>query len=444
MAYLLRLIALLCVLCALLAPSAASAQAQATKAQAKASCEASRAFAQGPVAEYVAAGIDSTVKACRDVPDATISGAGVWKCEYTFNGGTYGCDNWTPNSRTDHPYNLPDIQCDALNDNPETAPGPRLCVAENCTSRCTGGCALDIVGDPIATKPGRVQGQPVVYYQFNQQYTGETCTAGETSDTDDDFNEQPDGKECVPELGICVTPDGDNEYCTFNPDGTPSQCVPATDYDNDGVDDDDDTAPDDPDNGDDDGEGDESDNSAAGGAKCMNEGGTPPVCKGDGIQCNQLLQAYMGRCALERTNAAKVENYLCSIDAPLVCTNMSITDCRALAMKKKIACNSDKLEEAIAGEVGQGEEGPEVNPASVWQDPDGTGGTGSGSDLMDSLDMGGWLSNRTCPVLPAITVMGQTMTFDSVRGDMCDFFAVGGMLTLLLAAFACVRILGEI
>lgn len=348
-----------------------------------------------------------------------------------------GCSTWSGSFNRKYPPGPTESECEARNSNPETAPGSGLFLDAEVGSRCVGGCVLDIVGDPTEVVQGRRQGQPANFYRFNREYTGDTCE-GDDPAPDDEFTEDPseEGQVCNVTAGVCVNEDGDTEYCTFNSDGTPSACVPAVDYDNDGVPDDDDTTPDDPDNGADDGEGDEGDNEAAGGALCPHKGGQPPTCKGDGIQCNLLLQAYLGRCGLERTNDANAQNYLCSIESPLVCTNMSIKDCHALAMQKKTACSSEKIANALAGTAEPGDEGTAVDPEAIWED--------SGDELgLDDLDVGGWLSSRTCPVFPSITVFGNEVSLSSVHADYCAFLSVGAMLTLLLASFQCARILGE-
>lgn len=267
-----------------------------TRSEALAICETSRAFITNTVAPPYEGAM--TVRACLDIPDPVVPNAGKWRCSYDvaapYNVSDAGCgDAYNPPAYTFVAYDEPDIQCDTLNDNPETAPGTRLCMALDCVPRCIGGCSLDITGDPLATLPGRVEGQPVVYYKFAQSYTGETCDA--EPPPPDDFIEQDDGKECVPELGICVANDGTNEYCTFNPDGTPNACVPAVDYDGDGIPDESDAAPGDPTNGADEGEGDESDNAASGGGTCQ----AAPTCTGDGIACATLYQQWKTRCAIE-------------------------------------------------------------------------------------------------------------------------------------------------
>lgn len=186
-------------------------------------------------------------------------------------------------------------QCEARNSDPEQAPGPALFRDQEVGARCVGGCELDIVGDPTEVVQGRVQGQPANFYRFNRQYSGQTCD-GTDPPGENEFEESDneDGAQCNVSAGVCVTPEGDTEYCTFNEDGTPSVCVPAIDYDEDGIPDPEDTQPGDPENGADDGEGDESDNAASGGGSC----GAAPTCTGDGIACAILYQTWATRCAV--------------------------------------------------------------------------------------------------------------------------------------------------
>lgn len=328
-------------------------------------------------------------------------------------------------------------ECEARQNDPNQAPGPGLYLDADVGPKCVAGCELIPVGDPLEVKQGRVQGQPANFYRFAREYSGATCTNDPEQEDPSEFTEEPDGKECNVSAGVCITPDGDQEYCSFNPDGTPSVCVPAVDYDNDGVDDDDDTQPGDPDNGADDGEGNESDNTSSGGAKCPHQGGSPPTCKGDGIQCNILIQQYLNRCLAEKVAEGKVSGGIaCTTSEPLVCTNLSPAECFAKAQAKKTACAAEGLAAEFAGDGSLPDEGPAVDPATAWID------TGS-EDGSVELDMGGWLSSRSCPVLPSFVVMGQTISFSSIQSDMCNFFAVGGMLVLLLAAFQAARILGE-
>lgn len=63
--------------------------------------------------------------------------------------------------------------------------------------------------------------------------TGGSCETGEEGSTDGDPFENPGERICY-DTGICVNPDGSQEYCVFNPNGSVAACVPATDRDGDG------------------------------------------------------------------------------------------------------------------------------------------------------------------------------------------------------------------
>ena len=365
--------------------------------------------------------------------------------------GAYNHENTYPNgekiSNGGAQYRNP-LNCDARNSDPEQSPGSRLSLATDTGSKCVGGCVLDIVGDPLEVVQGRVQGQPAVFYRFAQEYTGEVCLGQEADpefNNEDDFepDEQDPDRQCNPTAGICVNDDGDTEYCIFDSNGNPTSCREAIDYDEDGIDDDNDTLPDDPTNGEDDGDGDESDNSASGGAKCPHAGGQPPVCKGDAIQCNALLQAYINRCWNERAAAAKVEGGIaCSATEALKCTNMSPMECYLAAQARKTSCAAEGIVDALSGAGGEEPlEPPDLLDA--WADGNGGNGDGTGSGDGFEVDDSGWLSSRSCPTIPSVSVFGRTVSFSTEVGRVCDFFSITSGLVLLFAGFWAARIIGE-
>jgi len=288
--------------------SAAKAATFATPGEAYSACQSAGAAA---VAYMNSTGRVSDNFRCVHQPSTPPTGR--YYCEvhydqYGTSGNWYiwnGCHNAAQDAYYDYTGACPDgspataagcpIDCDALNNDPETAPGPGLYLDETVGDKCVGGCKLGVVGDPLGVVHGRVQGQPRVFYRFNRHYTGETCDGTDPPDESEFSEPNEDDKVCNPSAGVCVTPDGETEYCTFNPDGTPSSCVPAVDYDNDGIHDDDDADPADPQDSNDDGEGDESDNTASGGVTCQ----TAPACSGDGIACATLYQQWKTRCAVE-------------------------------------------------------------------------------------------------------------------------------------------------
>lgn len=401
--------------CALLAPADALADDEyfPTRQAASAACQADLAAAKalgsgGGYPQYHAAANNDY--ACITYGISPDGQTGRYLCRVGVKtsptaGTVYGCSMTGGAQQTEY-YWLADIPCDGLNDDPETAPGSRLCVAEACVPSCKGGCELDIVGNPLETVPGRVQGQPVVYYRFDQTYTGETCTPGEPAE--DDFSEQDEGKQCVPSLGICVTEDGENEYCTFNPDGTPSACVPAVDYDNDGTPDEEDTQPGDPENGADDGEGDEGDNAASGGGTC----GAAPACSGDGIACAILYQTWATRCAV---------------------VNLDL-DGGAPGGEEGGGVDTAGMGDANDfGDAG-------VSAADAWRP--GVGEEGGPSGVTD-FDTTGWLGgSRSCPVFPVVDVLGVSIDFNFE--DLCWFMGIGAQLVLVFAALSSIKIVSRV
>lgn len=299
--------------------------------------------------------------------------------------------------------------CDERNDDPATAPGSGLYLDSQVDSKCVAGCVLDIVGDPLEVVQGRVAGQPANFYRFAREYTGETCE-GDSPPDESEFTPTEDGPECNFDAGVCVTPDGDTEYCTFNPDGSPSTCIPAVDYDNDGIADDDDSDPGTPQDGEDDGSGDETDNSASGGASCS----TAPSCTGDGIACMTLYQQWKTRCA--------VENLKITVTLPGV---------------------SNEFQEIQAGDLGDasdyGDAG--VTADQAWR-PEGEGGSGESPIFDDS----GWLSSRACPVIPVVNtaIMGTAISIDFNNEDLCWFLSLGAQLVLVFAALQSIRIYSRV
>lgn len=411
--FFLRLIALVALSLCWLSPAQAASGTFATRQMASSACQADLA---GSLSAYAGPAYplyvpDPGDKKCVQVITNQQAGTGYYVCrlwvkEHMYSSGFYGCHQNSGQQESYYVYQS-DVQCDALNDNPETAPGSRLCVAESCVPSCKGGCELDIVGDPLETVAGRVQGQPVVYYRFDQSYTGDTCTEG--APPEDDFSEQDEGKQCVPSLGVCVTADGENEYCTFNPDGTPSACVPAVDYDEDGTPDEEDTQPGDPDNGADDGEGDEGDNAASGGGTC----GAAPSCSGDGIACAILYQTWATRCAV---------------------VNLDLDSGGGPPGEDEGGVDTTGMGDANDfGDAG-------VSAADAWRP--GVGEEGGPPGVGD-FDTTGWLGGaRSCPVFPVVDVLGVSIDFNFE--DLCWFMGIGAQLVLVFAALSSIKIVSRV
>ena len=304
----------------------------------------------------------------------------------------------------EYPLGPTSDQCDARNNDPEQAPGPGLYLDSAVADKCVGGCTLTVVGNPIEVVQGRVQGQPANFYRFNRQYAG-ACSDPETSDGNE-FQPTPDdpSKKCNPSAGVCVQSNGDTEYCTFDQQGNPLTCVPAVDYDNDGVSDEDDEEPGTPTNEGDDGRGDESDNSASGGASCS---GPAPSCSGDQIACYTLYQQWKTRCAVEGLSLKFSGGGIPGEDP----------DDQFDASAERSALDALYPD-------GDGLDG--VSPSDAWAT--GEGGT------FDSSRFG---TGGGCPAFPNFQILGQTFQRPAV---FCDIVAVIRLLVLASGFLYCASI----
>lgn len=199
--------------------------------------------------------------------------------------------------------------------------------------------------------------------------------------------------------------------------------------------------------GDGDGDDDEGEpGTVSGGGKCPHDGGELPSCTGDisAVECAQLVQTYLTRCAAEKLSAGQITGGIaCSSVEPLVCTNMSPQQCWLAAQAKRQACNLERIGDAF-GEAEEGQQGDEeIDVAQAWVDGNfGNGEDGNGSGNGDGdIDSGGWISSRSCPVIPSVSVFGTTLSFDI--SEFCWFLEIGAGLVLMFAAIACARIIGE-
>jgi hypothetical protein len=138
------------------------------------------------------------------------------------------------------------------------------------------------------------------------------------------------------------------------------------------------------------------------------------------------------------------------------CSNVPICtgkDCKAmeyaqLLMQWRTACAVEKMASGD-GSTGGGDAdlaaiknaltgsqlvdgGPEGTPDGAFSD--------NPSDP-DELDDSGFGFSRSCPQIPAVSVMGQTINFDI--SIMCSWVALGGQFVLIIAALVSLRILSS-
>lgn len=306
-----------------------------------------------------------------------------------------------------------------------------------CSSYGGENCAtiVDVVSSPSASN-----GPDGTVYTYGAQhtFTGSACPTGEEPDQDVvDTPPDPDGWRCDPATGTCLDPENNPNTCTFNPDGSRSACVrtpPAPD-------------PTDPPPTPDPDPTDPNDNrNASGGGSCN----AAPACGGDPIDCAQLWQQWKTRCAIEVPENATGRSCSNGVATSLNCSNMDPARCLELQVATEAACSLAKIA-ANDGEGGDdggvdtdgmgdpndfGDSG--ISAADAWM-PDGEGPGGNGSS---SFDTSGFLSGRSCPVMPVVDVMGTTIDFNFPQ--LCWFMGIGANLVLLFAALASIKIVSRV
>lgn len=443
MAHLQRLIALAALLLAFL-PQSAAAQV-VTRTQAYANCEASRAFADA-VPGYTP---DLIVYPCTET--VTGSNQGYFKCEYNWpalGSARYGCSNWEPQAKTFHYYNAPGAICEAgqtvtgWGSSWEWPPSGTRCNSSNCAVTET------ISSAPVPQTVYR-DGVPTTLYNYfgTATTTGATCGEGpegpgETPPGDDEGQPDGDGWKCNPESGLCTDPDGNGKLCSFNPDGTRSACVDYKPGDGTDPAPEDEEQPNDP-----------RDNpTASGGATCTQ---APACTSKNPIECAMLWQQWKTRCALEKEGTVSNASCVNGVPTTLNCANVDAAECFRIQKQHETACflsvsgTSDDGQLIEPGDMGNASDfgdsayasgaGTAEGSAGAWRP---SPGSGDGPEFDDS----GWLSGRTCPVLPVVatSIMGNPISLDFNSPDLCWWLSLGSQLVLVFAALASIRIYSKV
>ncbi|WDS36969.1 virulence factor TspB C-terminal domain-related protein [Pseudoxanthomonas sp.] len=176
----------------------------------------------------------------------------------------------------------------------------------------------------------------------------------------------------------------------------------------------------------------------------------PPSCQGDAIACGQARIQWRIDC--NTRNDTKITGGACG--ALPVCTgrNCKADEYAQLIMQWRAACalekmadgegsgitdpNTKKIADAITSGGDMGEEG---SPDAAFADGDGTGGSnGAGGEAGELDDSGfGWTSS--CPTIPDVSVMGQSIHFDT--SVFCSWVNLGGQLVIIFATLLCLRII---
>ena len=330
------------------------------------------------------------------------------------------------------------------------------------TSYCNSGCDL-AVGAAIRTFSGvnPTTGAPVQWGEHEQTYAGTTCSAPVILDQDANPTNSMTNPATTPTTtdwscnyaaGTCVDPTGNINYCVFAGAGTAaspytrSSCVPASgDSDGDGVPNDRDTAPNDPLNGKDT-TGTESDNVSSGGGSCA----SPPVSSGDGIASQIAYQTWATRCAVEALKAQVVANNASggALNPADSAKLSAIVNAQTLTNSKLdgIAGNTGATASAAAA-TAQGVDAMKkiLNGTETGPHPDTGAVPTSGSffvehEVGDTLDMSGITGPGQCPTIPDVQVLQQVVHIDITT--FCEWIKLGGLLVVLSAIIASLRILG--
>ncbi len=172
-------------------------------------------------------------------------------------------------------------------------------------------------------------------------------------------------------------------------------------------------------------------NESSGGGSCED----PPVVFGDEALRQIADQAWATRCAVEAGNAVKVTGDIADCDQPFtVEENVINPEDKSVETMKALRASICPLE----GTTGSG-----YDDSALGGDADGTGsgfiaaeGEGTGGSGLDQSGLG---FSRTCPVIPAVMVMGTSIQLDNSK--LCEWLQLGSLFVLALAALTSLKIM---
>jgi hypothetical protein len=164
---------------------------------------------------------------------------------------------------------------------------------------------------------------------------------------------------------------------------------------------------------------------AAGGTSCED----PPIVSGDEPLRMVATQAWATRCAIEAGNALTVAGDIGDCQATFTVTGTSPHVETLKAQRAQICPNE-----------GTGDDTVDQSGIGGGDDATGTGFVVEGDEIgTDGLDDTGMGYTRSCPVMPSVSIYGQTIQFDN--SVMCSWLSLAGQLVLVLSALASLRIL---
>lgn len=180
---------------------------------------------------------------------------------------------------------------------------------------------------------------------------------------------------------------------------------------------------------------------------------SPPSCAGDAILCGQARIQWRIDCNTRR----QVDISGGSCDAVPLCVGKNCqameyaqllqqwkTACAvaALAAKTDSGSSGDSadvkaIKDALTADGGTPDLGDAGDPAGAFSDE-----SGYSDGLPDGkLDTSGFGYGGSCPQIPAVTVFGQTLNFNT--GPFCSWMLLGGKIVLVMAALMSLRIISS-
>lgn len=173
--------------------------------------------------------------------------------------------------------------------------------------------------------------------------------------------------------------------------------------------------------------------SASGGGNC--DPASQPVVTGDPLLAMITLQTWATRCAVESKDAVTSTGDIASCASPFTVTGPpKSAELLKLKAIRKTICPAEGEGTTNVDQYGD-------NEASAWFTAESMGVVTDGEPTgTEGLDTSGFGFGTTCPTIPDVAVMGQTIHFDT--SIFCDWMHLGGYLVLTMAALVGVRILG--
>lgn len=177
---------------------------------------------------------------------------------------------------------------------------------------------------------------------------------------------------------------------------------------------------------------------------------TPPTCSGSPIMCGQARIQWRIDCNTRKNR--NIAGGTCS--TPPICTGekCDALEYTGLLMQWRTACALEKLNtgsagnadtaairNAITGNAGTPDIGAEGNPSGAFSDESGYGAGGYPGKF--NPDTSGFGYSRTCPSIPPVSIMGQTINFDT--SVFCSWLVLGGQFVLIIAALVSLRIISS-